>query len=82
MGEINGNPLFLRMLVGSEQWALEYKSEKNGVHRFWVVRPWEILMGQQRDAANTHFAFKHWITTLCCGPLFNVGDMARVAEKK
>ena len=47
---------------------------------FWEVRPWGILMGQQRDAENTDASFEQWIASLCCATLFNVGEMAQVVE--
>ena len=52
--------------------------QKNGVRRFWGVRPWGILMGQQRDAENTDASFEQWIASLCRATLFNVGEMAQV----
>jgi len=53
---------------------------KNGVRPFWEVRPWGILMGQQRDAESTNVALEHWIASLCRAALFNVGGMARVPK--
>ena len=54
--------------------------QKNCVLPFWEVRPWGILIGQQRDAENTDAAFEQWIASLCRATLFNVGGVARVVE--
>ena len=71
--------LFLCMWVGWER-EIRNASPKNGVRRFWGVRPWGILMGQQRDAEHTDVALEQWIASLCRAALFNVGGMARVLE--
>ena len=79
MGEINGNLHFLCIWV---RWEREIRnaSPKNCIRPFWEVRPWGILMGQQRDAENTDASFEQWIASLCRATLFNVGEMAQVVE--
>ena len=81
MGEINGNLYFSFFVCGSGGNVRSgTQVQKNGVRPFWGVRPWGILMGQQRDAENTDASFEQWIASLCRATLFNVGEMAQVVE--
>ena len=81
MGEINGNLYFSFFVCGSGGNVRSgTQVQKNCVRPFWEVRPWGILMGQQRDAENTDASFEQWIASLCRATLFNVGEMAQVVE--